>query len=111
MLEVTSPMVTHFQNTPWNRFEDISPPGTQTPTLYPHLFSVEQKNCTQGLVLLLSEEGGRYMASEKQVSNSFSSSVLEGEVKAWSHSGAERRHNQSPQHVRKAQSHLESPIF
>lgn len=80
-------MVPYYQNTPWNRFEGISPPGTQPPTLYPHLFSVEQKNCTQGLVLLLSEEGGRYMASEKQVSSSFSSSVLEGEVKAWSHSG------------------------
>lgn len=89
-------MVPHYQNTPWNRFEGISPPSTQAPTPYPHLFSVEQKNCTQGLVLLLSEEGGRYMASEKQVSSSFSSSVLEGEVKAWSHSGAgtgHRRHN------------------
>lgn len=41
-----------------------------------HLFSVEQKNETQGLVVFLSEEGGRYMASEKQVRSSFSSSVL-----------------------------------
>ena len=32
------------------------------------LFSVEQKKVTQGLRMLLSEEGGRYMASEKQVS-------------------------------------------
>lgn len=89
-------MVPHYQHTPWKRFEGISPPGTQAPSLHTHLFSVEQKNCTQGLVLLLSEEGGRYMASEKQVSSSFSSSVLEGEVKAWSHSGSRtghRRHN------------------
>lgn len=42
----------------------------------PHLFSVEQKNCTHGLVLPLSGAGGRYMASEKHVSNSFSSSIL-----------------------------------
>ena len=42
----------------------------------PHLFSVEQKNCTHGLMLLLSGAGGRYMASEKQVSSSFSSSIL-----------------------------------
>lgn len=39
-------------------------------------FSVEQKKETQGLLFLLSEEGGRYMASEKQVRSSFSSSVL-----------------------------------
>lgn len=44
----------------------------------PHLFSVEQKNCTHGLVLPLSGAGGRYMASEKHVSSSFSSSVLGG---------------------------------
>ena len=42
----------------------------------PHLFSVEQKNCTHGLTLLLSGAGGRYMASEKHVSSSFSSSIL-----------------------------------
>ena len=42
----------------------------------PHLFSVEQKNCTHGLVLPQSAAGGRYMASEKQVSSSFSSSIL-----------------------------------
>lgn len=42
----------------------------------PHLFSVEQKNVTQGLRTLLSGEGGRYMASEKQVSNNLSSSAL-----------------------------------
>lgn len=41
-----------------------------------YLFSVEQKNVTQGLRTLLSEEGGKYMASEKQVSNSLSNSVL-----------------------------------
>lgn len=69
-------MVPHYEHTPWKIFEGISPPGTQSRTLHPHLFSVEQKNCTQGLVLLLSEEGGRYMASEKQVSSSLSSSVL-----------------------------------
>lgn len=41
-----------------------------------YLFSEEQKNETQGLVLFLSEDGGRYIASEKHVSSSFSSSVL-----------------------------------
>lgn len=41
-----------------------------------HLFSVEQKKVTQGLSTLLSDEGGRYMASEKQVSNNLSNSVL-----------------------------------
>ena len=41
-----------------------------------HLFSVEQKKETQGLRFFLSEDGGRYMASEKQVRSSFSSSVL-----------------------------------
>lgn len=41
-----------------------------------YLFSVEQKNVTQGLRTLLSDDGGRYMASEKQVSNNLSNSVL-----------------------------------
>lgn len=41
-----------------------------------YLFSEEQKNETQGLMLFLSEDGGRYIASEKQVSSSFSSSIL-----------------------------------
>lgn len=41
-----------------------------------YLFSVEQKNVTQGLRTLLSVEEGRYMASEKHVSNNLSSSVL-----------------------------------
>lgn len=41
-----------------------------------YLFSVEQKNVTQGLRTLLSDEGGKYMASEKQVSNSLSNSAL-----------------------------------
>lgn len=41
-----------------------------------YLFSVEQKNVTQGLRTVLSVEEGRYMASEKQVSNNLSSSVL-----------------------------------
>lgn len=41
-----------------------------------YLFSVEQKNVTQGLRIVLSDEGGRYMASEKQVSNNLNSSVL-----------------------------------
>lgn len=41
-----------------------------------HLFSVEQKKETQGLRFFLSEDGGRYMASEKHVRSSFSSSVL-----------------------------------
>ncbi len=45
-------------------------------TLAHYLFSVEQKNVTQGLRTLLSVDGGRYMASEKQVSNNLSSSVL-----------------------------------
>ncbi|TNN71580.1 hypothetical protein EYF80_018266 [Liparis tanakae] len=36
----------------------------------------EQKNVTQGLRTALSVEEGRYMASEKQVSNNLSSSVL-----------------------------------
>lgn len=46
------------------------------PSFAHYLFSVEQKNVTQGLRTLLSDEGGRYMASEKQVSNNLSSSVL-----------------------------------
>lgn len=41
-----------------------------------YLLSVEQKKDTQGLVVLFSQEGGRYMASEKHVSSSFSSSIL-----------------------------------
>lgn len=45
-------------------------------TLVCYLLSVEQKNETQGLWVFLSEEGGRYMASEKQARSSFSSSVL-----------------------------------
>lgn len=44
-----------------------------------HLFSVEQKKVTHGLRMLLSVEGGRYMASEKQVSNNLSSSALKVE--------------------------------
>lgn len=44
-----------------------------------YLFSVEQKKVTQGLVTLLSEEGGRYMASEKQVSSKRRISVLKRE--------------------------------
>lgn len=50
-----------------------------------HLFSVEQKKVTQGLVTLLLEEGGRYMASEKQVSSNLSISVLERERKTGLH--------------------------
>lgn len=46
-------------------------------TLACYLLSVEQKNETQGLWVFLSEEGGRYMASEKQARSSFSSSVLQ----------------------------------
>lgn len=45
-----------------------------------YLFSVEQKKVTQGLRFLLGEEGGRYMASEKQVRSNFSSSVLNKQV-------------------------------
>lgn len=45
-------------------------------TISLYLFSVEQKNVTQGLRTLLSDDGGRYMASEKQVSNNLSNSVL-----------------------------------
>lgn len=41
-----------------------------------YLFSEEQKNATQGLMLFLSKDGGRYIASEKHVSSSFSSSAL-----------------------------------
>lgn len=44
--------------------------------IFHYLFSVEQKNVTQGLRIVLSDEGGRYMASEKQVSNNLNSSVL-----------------------------------
>jgi len=44
-----------------------------------HLFSVEQKKDTQGLRLRLSEDGGRYMASDRQVSSNFSSSALKEE--------------------------------
>ncbi len=40
------------------------------------LFSVEQKKVTQGLRIVLSDVGGRYMASEKQVSSNLNSSVL-----------------------------------
>lgn len=46
------------------------------PTFAHYLFSVEQKKVTQGLRTLLSDDGGRYMASEKQVSNNLSNSVL-----------------------------------
>lgn len=48
---------------------------------------MEQKKVTQGLVMVLSDEGGRYMASEKQVSNNLSISVLKREKSrpAWSH--------------------------
>lgn len=46
------------------------------PTSAHYLFSVEQKNVTQGLRTVLSEDGGRYMASEKQVSNNLNNSVL-----------------------------------
>lgn len=45
--------------------------------LKPDLFSVEQKKVTQGLRIVLSEVGGRYMASEKQVSSSLNSSDLQ----------------------------------
>lgn len=41
-----------------------------------YLLSVAQKKVTQGLRMLLSAEGARYMASEKQVNSSLSSSVL-----------------------------------
>lgn len=41
-----------------------------------YLFSEEQKKETQGLTLFLSDDGGRYIASEKHVSSSFSSSAL-----------------------------------
>ena len=41
-----------------------------------YLLSAEQKKATQGLGVLMSVEGDRYMASEKQVKSSFSSSVL-----------------------------------
>lgn len=37
---------------------------------------MEQKNVTQGFMTLLSVDGGRYMASEKQVSSNLRSSVL-----------------------------------
>lgn len=43
----------------------------------PNLFSAEQKKATQGFSAWFSDEGERYMASEKQVRSSFSSSVLE----------------------------------
>jgi len=42
----------------------------------PDLFSAEQKKETQGLRRLFSAVGGRYMASEKQVSSNLSSSDL-----------------------------------
>lgn len=45
------------------------------PALASDLLSVEQKKVTQGL-RMFSEDGGRYMASEKQVSSNFNSSVL-----------------------------------
>ena len=56
------------------------------PSFAHYLFSVEQKNVTQGLRTLLSDEGGRYMASEKHVSNSLSSSVLK-----WISGGGKQR--------------------
>lgn len=37
---------------------------------------MEQKKVTQGFMTLLSDDGGRYMASEKQVSSNLRSSVL-----------------------------------
>lgn len=46
-----------------------------------YLFSVEQKNVTQGFMMLLSDDGGRYMASEKQVSSNLRSSVLKTKKK------------------------------
>lgn len=50
-----------------------------------YLFSVEQKKDTQGLRLRRSEVGGRYMASEKQVRSSFSSSVLQEHTHTQTH--------------------------
>lgn len=47
-----------------------------------YLFSVEQKNVTQGFMMLQSDDGGRYMASEKQVSSNLRSSVLKTKKKS-----------------------------
>lgn len=41
---------------------------------------MEQKKVTQGFMTLLSDDGGRYMASEKQVSNNLSNSVLKERI-------------------------------
>lgn len=41
---------------------------------------MEQKKVTQGFMTLLSDDGGRYMASEKQVSNNLSNSVLKQRI-------------------------------
>lgn len=54
----------------------FDPARMDVPTFIHYLFSVEQKKVTQGLRTLLSDDGGRYIASEKQVSNNLSSSVL-----------------------------------
>lgn len=58
---------------------------------------MEQKKVTQGLVMVLSDEGGRYMASEKQVSNNLSISVLKREKSrpAWSSHPHDPGHNRS----------------
>lgn len=60
----------HYHDPHHHTFIDV-------PTSVHYLFSVEQKNVTQGLRTVLSDDGGKYMASEKQVSNNLSNSVLE----------------------------------
>lgn len=58
---------------------------------------MEQKKVTQGLVMVLSDEGGRYMASEKQVSNNLRISVLPREKSrpTWSSQPHHRGHAHS----------------
>lgn len=68
----------------WEGEEEVRMSVTHTHTLETksvikcvcYLLSVELKKVTQRLRMLFSAEGGRYMASEKQVRSSFSSSVL-----------------------------------
>lgn len=52
----------------------------------------EQKKLTQGLGAVGSGEGGRYMASEKQVSSSFISSTLRMEERSHITITSERHH-------------------
>lgn len=74
----------------------------QLPTFAHYLFSVQQKNVTQGLRTVLSDDGGRYMASEKQVSNNLSNSVL----KRISKRGGQKKKKSVPRKKMLCESHV-----